>query len=94
MDYTMGADGILALSLSGGAPTMIAPGAGTFAMAVDQGNFYWIDFYDGNVYELSLATGERRVLAEGPGYATNSDLAFDVDAVYWLADQSVFKMAK
>jgi hypothetical protein len=86
--------GILAIPLPSGPPTMIAPGAGAFAMAVDQGNLYWLDYYDGNAWELSLSTGERRVLAEGPGYAYNADLAFDDTAIYWLAEDSVYKVVR
>lgn len=94
VEHTTDTTGILAIPLPSGPPTMIAPGAGTFAMAADGGNLYWLDYYDGNVWEMSLSTGERRSLAEGLGYANNSDLAFDETAIYWLSDQSVYKLAK
>lgn len=94
MDLTMDASGIIAIPQPSGPAKMIAPGAGTFAMAVHEGKLYWLDYLDGFLWELSLADGTKTPLADGYGYANNSDLAFDDKAIYWLSDQSVYKLAK
>lgn len=94
MDNALDAPGIIAVPLTGGAPSMVAPGAATFGFGVSGGTLYWLDYLDGNVWEQPLAGGEKRLLAEGHGYATNSDVAFHPEAIYWLSDQSLYKMAR
>ncbi|MFT3766536.1 MAG: hypothetical protein QM820_13635 [Minicystis sp.] len=88
------APGILAVPLAGGTPVMFADGAATFALKIDGGKLYWLDYLDGNIYAQPLAGGPKEVLSAGQGYATNADLAFDEKAIYFLADQAIYKVAR
>jgi hypothetical protein len=94
MEQGMTGGGIVSVPLVGGTPKALAPMAATFALKVDGDTLYWLDYGDGKVYQMSLSKGTTRVLAEGLGGATNAQLAVDATAVYWLSDQSVYKMAK
>lgn len=94
MDTGLTAPGIVAIPLAGGAAKVIAPKAGTFAMKSHGGHLYWLDYQDGNVYDLAPGAATPVVLATGYGYATNAHIVADEEAVYWLSDQAVYKLAK
>jgi hypothetical protein len=96
MDYAATVDGagIDVIPLDGSATTVVAPGAATFAMTVTGGHLYWLDYGDGNVYDLPLAGGAPVVIAEGSGSATDGDMAADATSVYWLANQAIYRWAR
>ncbi len=92
--YAQVTDGIEAVPLAGGAPVMLAPMASTFALASDGTNLYYFEFNDETLIQVPLAGGAPRTLADSVTAPSEQSLATDAHAVYWIANDSVYKMVK
>lgn len=86
--------GIESIPLAGGSPTMLVPDASTYAMKSDGAGLYYFDFMAGTLSVLPLSGGEPRILASGLQAPTSEALAFDDKAVYWIANNTVYKMVR
>jgi hypothetical protein len=83
--YWIDDSGVMAASLSGGAPTMLAADGPTpMAIAVDDANVYWTNGERGTVKSVPKAGGAVTLLAEYEKYPWS--LAVDATSVYWAEE--------
>ena len=92
--YGQDDDGIEVVPIAGGAMKLLVPDAATFALASDGEHLYWFDFSTGIIAEIPVGGGDTRLLDDGNGSANNASIAFDDTAVYWLANDTVYKLVK
>jgi hypothetical protein len=88
-----GSGTIVSLSLSGGAPVTLAMGGEWLrAIAIDDSNVYWTDYYGGLVSKVPKAGGNPVVLASQQEKAIG--IAVDDTNVYWSNATGIMKVGK
>jgi hypothetical protein len=92
--YIGDTQGVRRQPLAGGAPTMLADASFVDAIAVDATHVYWADQGDGSLAKVPRGGGATTVVATGQTFDMGMRLFVDDQAVYWIADQQVRKVAK
>ena len=80
--------------LAGGAAKQLATASFVDAITVDADHVYWADSQNGDLSKVPIAGGSAKVLATGQTFDMGMQLYVDGQAVYWLADMQVRKVAK
>ncbi|APR81047.1 Hypothetical protein A7982_06394 [Minicystis rosea] len=92
--FAADAEGIHAIT-SNGTTTLLEPTEGAEAIAADTAHVYWVDTTDNTVRRIRRDATEMTILAKGEPFSTVvAPIALDDDAVYWIADQKVRRVAK
>lgn len=77
------------------APTLVVPGVESMgALVADSAGLYWTEDLGGMVRMTDLAGGTPRTLVKGVGFGAAARLSVDDDAVYFLGDAVIGRVAK
>lgn len=87
-------EGLASIPTTGGSPTLLVPAALPLAVAADAAHVYWAEKSDGSVRRAGRDGSDVTVLAAGEPFGPSVPFVIDDEAVYWIADASVRKVAK
>jgi hypothetical protein len=92
--YAADEAGIEAFPLAGGPAKLVATPKAVGALAVSESRVYWSDPSDSTLRRAGIDGSDPVTLATGQAFVAGTPIVVDANAVYWLAEDEVRRIAK